>query len=371
MSASDVDMQDAGAAAPILAEDDVYTWAKASDLALRYIARVRTPSWHAEDVNVDGIGLPAIVRDHEQTIQGPFVNRDAHIPASVRVPETPGYLTMRLCSVATSLSRRPSDYYLPGSDVWHCPHYACDWVIVLDNLTEAQKGMLTRAMGEDTGLFMGDGGNAAAPQPAFVREVVDIVALEHYQRAHFWRLGIRYILHGQRIDGRIAYHWEEPDGGRGPGKPRVRITSAEKHEEKCRVAVQRALSCEARSWATSTIQDVQKIEHALRADASRVQRECALERGAKLINLKVDRVDSLFEHRASLYTDLHHRHSVVMLPEKAMLRVKSAGQKFEDDNTNVRSSCDVRRTAAEEQIEYWTTGEGYLRTQFRPLVRRR
>lgn len=146
-----------------------------------------------------------ILHPHRDDVQNkqPFVNLDAHIPYPVRVPQTWSLVESEIRKVSPALTRRPSDFYVGGSRTWVCPKLDCVYTIMSDDLTQTQRLMVERATeGIDVPFTLLDGDHCSAAA-VYVREVIDIIALAHYESAHFQPLRIRHILHGQRNNGRV------------------------------------------------------------------------------------------------------------------------------------------------------------------------
>lgn len=152
---------------------------------------------------MDGDGLNVIVRTEVLPVQGPFVNRDAHIPVSIRVPPTAPYLLGRIRSVSPPLGHRPSDLCIGGSHIWNCPHGPCAFALNLVDISPAAQEIIVRVAGEDSILFVQMVDGVVSARPEFIREVVDFVALDHYENTHLARLDVHHVVHGLRADGRV------------------------------------------------------------------------------------------------------------------------------------------------------------------------
>ncbi|VDC00358.1 unnamed protein product, partial [Peniophora sp. CBMAI 1063] len=133
-----VDMDAPAPAAPTLAADDRYTWAKVGNLVLRHIAREPNPLAPPEGMSryKSNATPPRILV--EAPVNHPFVNLDAHIPRAVRVPKTASIVDQTIARVCGRFTRRPSDYYVAQSQMWVCPKHDCVYTILLEDLTPAQ-----------------------------------------------------------------------------------------------------------------------------------------------------------------------------------------------------------------------------------------
>ncbi|KZV70918.1 hypothetical protein PENSPDRAFT_664729 [Peniophora sp. CONT] len=352
---------------PTLAPDDCYTWAKAADLALRHIALVEQPLRHRGDASVEAYVRNTNLVAACDAKKLPILSYDAHVPAIVRVVKTPSFVNADIEALSTSLVRRPSDYLMANADAWRCPHHHCMFTVELSSLTHEQHDILRRATAGVTVPWTFNADGHIAVVGVYAREVVDIVALAHYEEHHFQRLGIRHVLHGQREDGRIMYHWEPVKMKNLLDTNSVRGSQARYHEEKCRVNMQRALAFEARLWAADALQAARKEEYKGRAEARKSLSQSVRANYGALVNLNLDRVDSLFEARTALFVGRSAMSSVVRRPMDALTRLH--GDILNVGGDPVSAAVDRERcAAAREQQTFWDEGEGSERVKRRGMA---
>lgn len=165
--------------------------------------RVAEPLRHPEDAIVEG-ELPHIrPKARSLPVHQPLYALDAHIPAVVRERKTAHFVLQSIRRFSEPLSRRPSDYLAGNSDVWMCPHNPCLYTIELKNLTQDQGETLEHRTKDLATPFIVDENGSISASARYVREVIDIVALDHYEAAHLAPYNIKHTVHGQRDDGRV------------------------------------------------------------------------------------------------------------------------------------------------------------------------
>ncbi|VDB98830.1 unnamed protein product [Peniophora sp. CBMAI 1063] len=363
----DVDMNAPAPAGPTLAADDPHTWAKVGNLVLRHFAREPNPLAPPEGMwrNKSNAAPPRILV--EARINHPFVNLDAHIPRAVRVPKTASVVDQTIARVCGRFARRPSDYYVAQSQTWVCPKHDCVYTILLEDLTPAQHEVVDVATVGIREPFVAVVEGRHVVLPAFVREVIDIVALSHYENTHLQGRGFRHILHGQDVDGRIQYHWE-------PVRIQHHLTSTAAggweiryHEEHRRLETQRALAAEARAWASELIRYLDDVDRDEARKARNSYHRFVVDRCDDLVNL--DRSDGLFDAHASLFDG---GRASVQLASRTNAAMKEAHSVVYDGHRTITSEHAARqrvRARAQAEMEYWINGEGAHRLVKRPNVR--
>ncbi|KZV60543.1 hypothetical protein PENSPDRAFT_671602 [Peniophora sp. CONT] len=349
-----------------LAPDTWDTWAQAIDdalgidqdiqaeFALRHLARVDTPPGHADDAALQN-HVPGCGQAPSPRIELALVNMDWHIPAAVRAPKTNDAIISAIEKVSRPLVRRPSDYLVASATAWTCPHAACNHTIELTRLTPAQVSIVSQVfVGANVRLTETGFGRTAAI-PALAREVVDMIALAHYRSEHLHELAIRYVLHGQRDDGRsnkVAYYWEPAEWKHSFLDCGVHGDTARRCEEARRLAMQNALAAEARAWASRMLLDVQFEERASRVAQRQQQSKLVRREYSRLVYLK--RADSIFTPCAGSKSypkqveAIQHVHARYW--DSDLLDLLVVGE-----NTRVS-----RRREAEEEIEFWKSGEATI-----------
>lgn len=321
-------------------------------------------------------------------MQRPLVAYNTHIPSVTRVPRTPLFMKNKIRNVSEALSRRPSDFLIGAADVWRCPHAPCMFVIELARLGPDDLQTLQRVLADLVTQFTTEVDGNRGAERRFAREVVDVLALVHYEDAHLAAIGLRHVLHGQRDDGRVrsavalrarlpdfltqlAYHWEPRDLERMLFMNDVHGSQARHYEERCRANMQRSLGYEARMWAAETIHQTHKEEYDDRARTRQRLSNFTRIKFERLVNLNLDAVDGLFEPRSALYVGRGARSNIVQQPMVALNRLHR--QVYKQDVVSgdsvvmqeKRVDRERRRAEALEQSIHWTTGEGAERTKLR------
>ncbi|VDB90182.1 unnamed protein product [Peniophora sp. CBMAI 1063] len=360
MANPDADMDDIPGE-PVLAKDSPHTWAKVTDLALRHMARVPRPPTHPEDASLEDR-----VHSSGETMAGhmqQLVNSNAHIPASVRVPKTWMLIDIDMNRISAPLTRRPSDFYVGGSLAWTCPKHDCVYTIFLEDLSPDQRKLVKDATRGVKIWFFQTENDVAAAVPEFFREVIDIVALAHYESAHFAGLLIHHVIHGQDAQGRILYHWQLNNMSTEFKKKTVRGWEARRYEEICRVNVQRGLAQDARNMADSLIRTAKEGDKSARERARARAGYQIREEYRVLLDLK--RPQGLFDARASLYEGRPENNRIVYGPISAMKRVHATAFEAGNRTEEALAERDALRATADALKAYWKDGEGAKR-----LVRR-
>ncbi|VDC03136.1 unnamed protein product [Peniophora sp. CBMAI 1063] len=296
MTDSDIDMEYAHEQ-PALALDDDHTWAKVADLALRHLARVGKPPTHPDDASLEDRFVERTEAPRGDSLQ--LVNHDAHIPPSVRVPQTWSLIITDMRRVCTHFARRLSDFYVAGTNEWVCPMHDCMYAIAINNLSVDEKKVVDGVTrGADVPFYtLVDAFRVT--EPAFIREVIDIVALEHYESVHLQGLRIHHVIHGQDHTGRIMYYWQLNRISAEFLKKTVRGWEARRFEEIRRTEVQRALASEARQWAEGLIRDAKQGDKDARLAARIEYGDYSREGYAHALCL--ERRDGLFDARVSAF----------------------------------------------------------------------
>ncbi|KZV60557.1 hypothetical protein PENSPDRAFT_671578 [Peniophora sp. CONT] len=338
-----------------------------ADLALRHIARVEEPPRHPDDARVEA-HVPQKNQKNRHAVnipsKLPLVAYDVHVPAFVRETKTSSFVVTDIRQFSTPLVRRPSDYVTGNADVWICAHPPCMYAIDQTGLTRAQYNILQRATVGTATPFATELDGAIVVIPQHFREVVDIVALAHYEATHLAHMAIRHILHGQRLDGRgqILYHWEPVDMAGLLLEGSVRGSQARYNEERCRANMQRALAYEARTWAAEEIHDVRKEEYDLRAQLRKWHSGYIRRENGRMLHLNVDSVDSLFNTRPAKFAGRSATSRIVLQPTEALFHLQRMYLGFNDDSVAAAEARQRRRVAAEEQQLFWSEGDGAERT---------
>ncbi|VDB85038.1 unnamed protein product [Peniophora sp. CBMAI 1063] len=347
---------------PRLAEDDTYTWSKAADLALRHTMHIRSTAICKTDVEVE----QALCLEGQEEISRSdllLVNRDAHIPAAVRVPHTPRAILADIKSFSPKLTRPPSDFIVGGTRIWHCPHVGCSYNINLARLTKDEfKYVKKVTKGSPMALIVDD---VAGALDVHLREVVDILGLAHYEAVHLRLLGLRHVIHGQGADARIRYYWQEADLDAALVRTDMRGSAARHYEERARMRVQSALGNEARQWFASLVRRHLLEEDRERKAARAEQSDYIRNNLRDLVNLNVDRVDGLFEARASLVKGRSRMSTAVREPYHALERVYKTARKERDALIAAAARRTRERAEAEATRQYWNGGEGFHRSECR------
>ncbi|VDC00381.1 unnamed protein product [Peniophora sp. CBMAI 1063] len=281
----------------VLAPDDHTSWERAADMAMRHIARVRTPVRRPRDETVESyysslpIDLePASAPSHR------FINYDRHIPGCMRVPETAQFILADIQYISAPLARRPSDYLVPCTRVWTCPHPQCVYSIDLSALNNDQaETVANKTKDAQPSFAQFDLGGGCVVSPTFSRSVVDILGLEHYSLTHLRRLGIRYTLYELLSDGKMAFFWEPQDWSAVFSDAGVRGTSARHHEETRQVKMREALIQEGIVWAEGLRLEVRADLYACRHRTRKEHSRFARRNYEGLLSLRSP--DSVYEPR--------------------------------------------------------------------------
>lgn len=85
-----------------------------------------------------------------------------------------------------------------------CPKADCAFTILLDDLADDQRDCVAHATTGIRQPFITVTEGKSASVSISVREVIDIIALAHYESTHVRHLGIRHVLHGQELSGRVS-----------------------------------------------------------------------------------------------------------------------------------------------------------------------
>ncbi|VDB96471.1 unnamed protein product [Peniophora sp. CBMAI 1063] len=368
---SRIDKEEAHAHSRVPALDNPETWAAMTDVALRHICRVRTPYTHREDLEGAELKWPEdLPRSDAARSDTPvpthrlvLVNEDVHIPAHSRHPTTAPYILQAISEFYPALADRPSQTYAPYSRRWRCPHTQCPYSEDLVSLSPAAGEAVCRiaATAPDSNFLADDVASEFVSlvdgryraRREFARDVVDIIGLRHYE-VHLRDIGLRCWIRGQAPDGFISFMWEPVDLAAILRSSSIDGVRARRHEECARQRLQLALSVQARRWAHETRFWEYGGLTVLRNNARSMQydfvRALALplvpigveERYSQLRTLSTDQSAAILAAGRKLHRELYDSMSNRQLEYEALTR---------------------RLALAEEEIQNWERGDGWLLTQ--------
>ncbi|VDC00039.1 unnamed protein product [Peniophora sp. CBMAI 1063] len=335
-----------------LASDSPGTWAKVADLTLRHIARIRVPPTHPDDLRSDNKAPAMLSQRPSLPVHQSIVSQEAHIPFFVRKPRTVAYVREAIERVSVHLSRRPSEFLIGDTNRWACPGPTCAYTVQLEDLSSAQMEVIGRIANGLHRAWTSDVGKLHIAVREYWREVVDIVALAHYEEVHLHGLGIKHVIRGQGDDGRLEYFWEFRDWKAALELQNYRGVRARIAESRSRSNMQRALGFEARAWASDVLSQVQQEECDARASAREQQSDFVRDEYDEHLNLELNRADSLFEPRGVLFAGHGSTTREVQRPIRALRRLHEYiyGQQ---PTPNVEESRAERRAGAEAELLRW------------------
>ncbi|VDB97826.1 unnamed protein product [Peniophora sp. CBMAI 1063] len=373
----------------VLAPDNAQTWAAMvsadsfenagipvnstkSDIALRHICRVSTIFSHPQDAESAELTWPHDLPRRETTVPSVatpthrviLVNEDAHIPAQFRHQTTAPYILQAIQEIHSTFADRPSRTYTPYSRMWRCPYTGCNYIEDLAGLSHSAGEAVCRiaAVSLDSNFLMDDvasefvtiAGGRYRARREFVRSVVDIIGLRHYE-THLADSGLRCWIRGQTPDGQISFMWEHDDLDFVLQSRTIEGWRARRHEELERLSLQSALSTQARRWAHEARFWGKEELVCQRRRARSVHHEYVK-------GLAVHGIPTGPGLRFSKLRALTHTQSSTILGASRSLHEKVYGSLKESDLDH--KELLLRLELAEEVIQDWELGEAWLRTQY-------
>ncbi|VDC05308.1 unnamed protein product [Peniophora sp. CBMAI 1063] len=255
-----------GAHSPF-APDDADSWAVISDIALRHIHRVSTTAMHPQDAECAKLTWPPNLPRFEAPVPGvlastrrvTLVNEDAHIPPDFRHPPTAPYILQAIVELYPALAKRPSHTYLRFSRTWSCPLAECAYLEDLACLSHAAGEAVCRVVATTSkppfhvdddcvSSFVRIVSGRYRARRDFIEDVVDIIGLRHFE-SHLSDVGLRCIIRGHAPGGQISFIWENVDLSSVLQSNTVDGLRARQHEERARLSMQKSLCLQARRWA--------------------------------------------------------------------------------------------------------------------------
>ncbi|VDC00808.1 unnamed protein product [Peniophora sp. CBMAI 1063] len=355
------------------APDNAETWAAMTDVALRHIYRVRTPYTHPQDLESAELKWPEGLSRSDAAGSDPpvsirrvvLVNEDEHIPRHSRHPVSAPYILQAISEFYPALVERPSRVYTLYSRWWRCPHTQCSYSEDLVSLSPAAgEAVCQIAAAASESNFLADDvasefvslvdGRYRARRE-FVQNVVDIIGLRHYE-SHLRDIGLRCWIRGQAPDGLISFMWEPINLARILRSNSIDGVRARRHEESARQCLQLALSVQARRWAHETRFWEYGGLTVYRNHVRSMQHDFVRTLTLPLVQIDLEgsfsRLRALSPHQSSsivaagrmLHEEIYDSMSDRQLEYEALTR---------------------RLALAEEEIENWEHGNGWLRTQNR------
>ncbi|VDB87028.1 unnamed protein product [Peniophora sp. CBMAI 1063] len=253
-----------------------------------------------------------------------LVNQDAHLFGVVnRSHRLAPYLVHLLTPLyAPLVSGTPFEHL--QADTWRCPQDGCAYYEDTDNLSAAAVRAIrdvqpTPAIASSSLIYEGI---RARANPKFLRLVVDIVGLRHYQDSHLRSVGLACRIYGQDVRGDLDFQWVYEDYKSVLTSVTGEGAAARMYEEQERVQLQRRISLLARRWALSTQSAILRERH---QDALALH-NCLSQRARDVHEESLQDGRDLWKEACAIYSLLHagitERETLNAVGDKAFERAR-------------------------------------------------